>query len=113
MTNLNSVLKSRDVTLPTKVHIVKAMVFPAVVYNSTFTGLPKNLPANAGDIRDMDLPSPGQEDPLEEGMAIHSSILSWRIPCTEDPTVHRVTQSQTQLKQLSTHAHTIYCLFKP
>ena len=32
MTNLNSVLKSRDITLPTKVHIVKAMVFPVVMY---------------------------------------------------------------------------------
>ena len=32
MTNLNSVLKSRDITLPTKVHIVKAMVIPVVVY---------------------------------------------------------------------------------
>ena len=32
MTNLDSVLKSRDVTLPTKVHLVKAMVFPVVTY---------------------------------------------------------------------------------
>ena len=32
MTNLDSVLKSRDITLPTKVHIVKAMVFPLVMY---------------------------------------------------------------------------------
>jgi len=32
MTNLDSVLKSRDVTLLTKVHIVKAMVFPVVTY---------------------------------------------------------------------------------
>ena len=32
MTNLDSVLKSRDITLPTKVCIVKAMVFPAVMY---------------------------------------------------------------------------------
>ena len=32
MTNLNSILKSRDITLPTKVHIVKAMVFPVVIY---------------------------------------------------------------------------------
>ena len=32
MTNLDSMLKSRDVALPTKVHIVKAMVFPAVTY---------------------------------------------------------------------------------
>ena len=34
MTNLDSVLKSRDVTLPTKVHLVKAMVFPVVMYGS-------------------------------------------------------------------------------
>ena len=32
MTNLDSVLKSRDITLPTKVHVVKAMVFPVVRY---------------------------------------------------------------------------------
>ena len=32
MTNLGSILKSRDITLPTKVHLVKAMVFPVVVY---------------------------------------------------------------------------------
>ena len=32
MTNLDSVLKSRDITLPTKVHIVKAMVFPVVTH---------------------------------------------------------------------------------
>ena len=32
MTNLNSVLKSRDITLPTKVHLIKAMVFPAVMF---------------------------------------------------------------------------------
>ena len=32
MTNLNSIIKSRDITLPTKVHLVKAMVFPVVMY---------------------------------------------------------------------------------
>ena len=32
MTNLHSILKSRDITLPTKVHLVKAMVFPVVTY---------------------------------------------------------------------------------
>ena len=34
MTNLDSILKSRDITLPTKVHLVKAMVFPVVMYES-------------------------------------------------------------------------------
>ena len=32
MTNLDSILTSRDITLPTKVHLVKAMVFPVVMY---------------------------------------------------------------------------------
>ena len=44
----------------------------------------KNLPANAGDVRDS-VRSPGQEVPLEEDTATHSSILAWRIPWTEEP----------------------------
>ena len=44
----------------------------------------KNPPANAGDRRDA-FCSLGWEDPLEEGMATHSSILAWRIPWTEEP----------------------------
>ena len=43
-----------------------------------------NLPANAGDI-EMRIQFLGQEDPLEEGMTTHSSILTWRIPWTEEP----------------------------
>ena len=42
----------------------------------------KYLPTNAGDIRDVDLIL-GLEDPLEEGMATHSSVLVLRIPWTE------------------------------
>ena len=44
----------------------------------------KNLPANSGDTGDTGL-TLGQEDPLEKGMATHSSILAWRIPWTEKP----------------------------
>ena len=46
------------------------------------------------------------EDPLEEGMAIHSRILAWRIPWTEEPGGLQSigSQSQTLLKQLSTQA---------
>ena len=44
----------------------------------------KNPPANVGDIRDTGR-SLGQEDPLEEGVASHSSILACRIPLTEEP----------------------------
>ena len=41
----------------------------------------KNLPA----MQETQVQSLGQEDPLEEEMAIHSSILAWRIPWTEEP----------------------------
>ena len=41
----------------------------------------KNLPA----MWESQVQSLGQEDPLEEGMATHSSILAWRIPWTEEP----------------------------
>ena len=41
----------------------------------------KNLPA----VREMQVQSLGQEDPLEEEMATLSSILAWRIPWTEEP----------------------------
>ena len=44
----------------------------------------KNLPANAGDIRNARL-IPESGDPLEEGMATHSSILAWKSPWTEEP----------------------------
>ena len=55
----------------------------------------KNPTANAGDIRDRDVGSiPGWEDPLEEGMATHSSILAWRTPWTEEPGGLQSTGSQ-------------------
>ena len=44
----------------------------------------KNLPAKAEDVRNA-VQSLGQEDPLEKGMATHSSILAWRILWTEEP----------------------------
>ena len=55
----------------------------------------------------------GWEDPLEEGMATHSSFLTWRIPWTENPgglRVHRVAQSWTRLKQLS--MYTCACFYQ-
>ena len=70
------------------------------VYDPTFTSVwdecncavpggsrVKNSPANSGDTGDSGdvVWSLSQEDPLEEGMAAHSSILAWRIPWTEEP----------------------------
>ena len=55
MANLESILKSRDILLPTRALLVKAMVFPVVMYGS------------------------------EKAMATHSSTLAWKIPWTEEP----------------------------
>ena len=62
----------------------------------------KSLPAMQ-DPQETRVQSLGQEDPLEEGMATHSSILAWRIPWTEEPGGLWSTgsQSQTRLKRLT------------
>ena len=53
----------------------------------------KNLPA----MQEIQIQSLSQEDPVEKGMVNHSSILAWRIPCTEEPGgIHGVT-TQTAL----------------
>ena len=46
----------------------------------------------------------GQGDPLEKGMATHSSILAWKIPWTEEP--GRLRCMESQRVGLSTHTHT-------
>ena len=46
MTNLESILKSRDITLPTKVHLVKAMVFPVVMYGCESWTIKKKVSAD-------------------------------------------------------------------
>ena len=56
ITNLDNALKSRDITLLTKVCLVKAMVFPVICFHA-----------------------------LEKEMATHSSVLAWRIPGTGEP----------------------------
>ena len=61
-------------------------LFCHIQANKVETGLPcwlsgKELACKAGAAGSI----PDQEDPLEEGMATHSSILAWRIPWTEEP----------------------------
>ena len=48
MTNLDSVLKSRGITLPTKVHIVKAVIFPVVMYHFESWSTKKWRPLHCG-----------------------------------------------------------------
>ena len=67
------------------------------------------------ETRETQVQSLGQEDPLEEGMAAHSSILAWRILIGRGAwqgTVQRVAESRSQLKQLGT-AHKDLLLLWP
>ena len=66
-------------------------------------------------IQEMQVRSLGREDPLEEGMATHSSILAWRIPMgrgARQATIHGVAKSQTQLKPLSTPGHRLLAILR-
>ena len=60
-------------------------------HNATDSSTVKNPPA----LQESRVHSPGQEDPLEEEMATHSSILAWRIPWTEEPGGLQSMGSQT------------------
>ena len=69
-------------------------MFQAHLGASLVAQMVKNLPA----MQEAWVHSLGQEDPLEKEMATHSSVLAWRIPCTEESgEVYGVAKSQTQL----------------
>ena len=86
--------------------------FLPIIFSLFLTGLPgcsvKNLPTMQ-ETQETCVWSLGQEDPLDEQMAIHSRILAWRIPWMEEPARLQSMwlQSQTQLSMCShTHTHT-------
>ena len=90
------------------------MAFQIAMYNKQWASQvvqwEKNLPATK-ETQEIWVKFLGREDPLEEGMATHSSIPAWRIPWTGawQATVHVVTESRTQLKRLSTDGRqTVY-----
>ena len=58
------------------------------------------------EMQETQVRSLGQEDPLEEKMATHSTIPAWEIPWTEEPGRLQSMGSQKSQTQLSTHAHT-------
>ena len=66
----------------------------------------KNLLANAGD---EEMSSLGWEDPLEEGVATHSTVLVWRIPWTEEPGGLQSVGEQRAGHDEHTHAHSRDC----
>ena len=102
-TNLDSILKSRDITLLTKASIVKAMIFPVVMYgfgegNGTplrYSCLENTMDRRAwwaavhGVARSQtqlsDFTFTFRFHALEKEMATHSSVLAWRVPGTAEP----------------------------
>ena len=67
------------------------MIFFIVVYTfncmllSVLASLEAQMVKNLPEMQETQVHSLGWEDPLEKGMAMHSSILAWRIPRTEEP----------------------------
>ena len=103
MTNIDTILKSRDITLLTKASIVKAMIFPVVMYgfgegNGTplqYSCLENTMDRGAwwaavhGVARSQtqlsDFTFTFHFHALEKEMATHSSVLAWRIPRMAEP----------------------------
>ena len=57
-------------------------------------------------MQEMQVQSLGREDPLEEKMATHSSIVAWEIPWTEEPGELQSIGSQRDMTEVTEHAHT-------
>ena len=92
---------------PSQGHNDKGLTFTDSPFVLTFlvkaylvTQMVKNLPA----MQETCVWSPGWEDPMEEGMTTHSSILTWRIPMDREAwwaTVHGVSKSRTRLSDFT------------
>ena len=65
-----------------------------VVYIYVWASLVAQMVKNLLVMQETQVQSPGWEDPLEEGMETHFSILAWRIPWTEEPDRHQSMGSQ-------------------
>ena len=71
------------------------------MYAYLWAFLVAQLVKNLSEMQETPVRLQGWEDPLEEGMATHSSILAWRIPLDRgawQATVYRLTESQTRLR---------------
>ena len=90
MTNLDSILKSKDMSLQTKFHLVKAIVFPVVMYGYEHWNIKKTecwwIDAfELWGCWGSDTTEQLHFHALEKEMATHSSVLAWRVPGTGEP----------------------------
>ena len=83
MTNLDSILKSRDITLPTKAHLVKALVFPVVMYRCTSWTIKK-----AESESEVAQSCPTLCDPVDcslSGSSVHGILQARILDCVASP----------------------------
>ena len=99
----------KNIRLCSKGRLKQLTKYMNVYQTSQMVLVLKNLLANAGDIRDTGS-SLGWVEPLEEGMATHSSILAWRIPWTKEPSRLQSMGSQRVGYDWSDLARTHECL---
>ena len=83
-TNLDSILQSRDIALPTKVHIVKAIVFPIVMYGCE-SWKAEHWRTDAFQLCCQRTLCFNRKYLTESNLSTHSSTLAWKIPWTEEP----------------------------
>ena len=94
-------------------HWVSSLSYMYIQYHIAFPGnsVVKNLPA----VQETQIQSLGQEDPLEKGMATHSSILAWKISWTEKPSRLQSVGLQTVGQDWATntllHQHPVLYVF--
>ena len=95
-----------------KSYVLLLLKFMTLIYWKDFPGGPvvKNPAANAGDARDSGLEFLDQENPLEKKIAIHSSILAWEIPWTEEPGELQSMMSRKSQTRLATEHTQIHLL---
>ena len=96
-------------------HSVMILLHFTIVLRLGFPGgsIVKNLPAMQ-ELQEMQVQSLGWEDPLEKGLATHSSILAWRIPWIEEPGglqsmgSQRVRHNRSDFAHMHTHIFFIF-----
>ena len=86
-TNLDSILQSRDIALPTKVHVVEAIVFPIVTYGCESWTIKKaeHWRIDAFELCCWRRLCFNRKYLTESNLSTHSSTLAWKIPWAEEP----------------------------